>query len=113
MVSTKKKKSGLSAFFTTSPLKTGASILLIVSVLLNLGVLVFIVLLKHTAKFDLALVHYTLNKTCQEDYQEVLQIVADKSVDPEAQKKFFAAGVCFRDYKTGKPIDIKSIKPLQ
>ncbi len=109
----KKKRANLSTFFTTSPLQTAFGILVILSALINLGALLFVVLLQNTASFDMALESYTMNKLCRADYTGNLAAVAASSTKPADSKKFFAAAACFRDYKSGKPIDINSLQPIK
>lgn len=66
-----KKAPSLSKFMQASPLTTAATLLLALSVVLNLGVLLFYVLLNHTSQFDTELYNYTRNKICVTDATDV------------------------------------------
>lgn len=103
-----KRSSKLTSFFTTSPLQTAFGILLVLSLLVNLGVLFFVVLINHTTHFDNALEHFTATKICQRDYNTLLN-----GANSQLSKKLFAAADCFRDYQTGRPLDLTSVKPLK
>lgn len=108
-----KKKSNLTSFFTTSPLQTGAGILVIISVLLNVGTLLFVVLINHTTAFDHALAAYSQNKICYKDYDTLQSQFFAKVANPEQSRKLFDAVTCFRDAKTGKALDYSLVQPVK
>ncbi len=57
-----------SNFMTAGPLSTGATIAVVISLLLNLGALLAFVLVHHTANYDSDLYNYTHKKICVTDY---------------------------------------------
>ncbi len=63
----KAKQTAYSSFMNASPLKMGATILLVISILANLGTLLFYVLMHHTPHFDTELYNYTRHKICVTD----------------------------------------------
>jgi hypothetical protein len=65
-----KSASKMSRFMTASPLSTGATLLVILSVLANLGMLLGYVLVNHTTEYDTGLYNYTHNKVCA-DYDQL------------------------------------------
>ena len=107
-----KRTKRLSNFFTTNPLQTGFGILVSLSFIINLGVLLFVILVARTPYYDLALQSQISNKICSTDYSTLISNLDKTSSSPAASNKLFTAVMCFRDTSNGKAIDINSIKPL-
>ncbi len=113
MKTASKTSSRLSKFFTTSPLQTAFGILIIFSLLANIGLLLFAILLHFTSDFDLAMYRYSVRKACNQDYSQLLTKVGEQSTNSAQGQKAFAAAVCFRDATTGKSLDINSVQPVK
>ena len=96
--STKKSLSGLVH-------KYGWPALTLVSVIINVIVISGISYIVNSRPLELT--RLGLEKNCTNaGYAELIKL--NETYD---QKKF-AAAVCFTDYETGKPLDIRSLKPL-
>jgi hypothetical protein len=81
------------------------TVLLIGSLLLNIGLIGFLVVLHFTPYLDVPLAAYSHQKNCERDFDQVIKM-GDKL--PEQQrtqaKQLYATLVCQKDYQTGRAL---------
>lgn len=94
-------------------LQTFANIILIPSLLLNFGVIVFICVLVFTPLLDLPLAQYSQYKNCDKDYNAILKYIDNVPPDFRAQaKQLYAGVVCQRNSMNGQPLDQQQFNSL-
>jgi hypothetical protein len=83
-------------------IKTG---LLVASLLANLAVVIFALVLTQTHYLDLPLAAYSHQKNCQQDFDQVLGMADKLPAEQQAPaKQLFASVVCQKDYQTGREL---------